>query len=176
MNISKLFKTDTDRAVSPVIGVILMVAITVILAAVIGAFVIGIGEDQEVQPTASFSFDFSSAGDVDEDEFANVVISHSQGDTIRSPDSLFVVIDGERAEWDGEFDTPSDPADDEIYYEFAADSDGSYDVSSGGQVTVDKKSGDEDSTPDWSGESVSVVWESETGDSSATLSSQDAPN
>jgi len=34
---------STDRAVSPVIGVILMVAITVILAAVIAAFVLDIG-------------------------------------------------------------------------------------------------------------------------------------
>ena len=36
------FKKD-ENAVSPVIGVILMVAITVILAAVIGAFVFGMG-------------------------------------------------------------------------------------------------------------------------------------
>ncbi|MFB6224001.1 MAG: type IV pilin, partial [Haloarcula sp.] len=32
-----------DDAVSPVIGVVLMVAITVILAAVIGSFVVGLG-------------------------------------------------------------------------------------------------------------------------------------
>lgn len=37
-----LLNTD-ERAVSPVIGVILMVAITVILAAVIGTFVLGLG-------------------------------------------------------------------------------------------------------------------------------------
>jgi flagellin-like protein len=37
-----LFQED-DRAVSPVIGVILMVAITVILAAVIGTFVLNLG-------------------------------------------------------------------------------------------------------------------------------------
>jgi flagellin-like protein len=36
---------NEDRAVSPVIGVILMVAITVILAAVIGTFVLGLGSD-----------------------------------------------------------------------------------------------------------------------------------
>ncbi|WP_345775624.1 type IV pilin N-terminal domain-containing protein [Haloferax sp. Q22] len=42
MNIQNLFKDDT--AVSPVIGVILMVAITVILAAVIGTFVLGLGD------------------------------------------------------------------------------------------------------------------------------------
>jgi flagellin-like protein len=35
---------DDDRGVSPVIGVILMVAITVILAAVIATFVLGLGE------------------------------------------------------------------------------------------------------------------------------------
>ncbi len=40
---------DEDRAVSPVIGVILMVAITVILAAVIGTFVLGLGD--QVQST-----------------------------------------------------------------------------------------------------------------------------
>jgi len=36
---------DSDDAVSPVIGVILMVAITVILAAVIAAFVFGMGSN-----------------------------------------------------------------------------------------------------------------------------------
>jgi flagellin-like protein len=50
--------TGTDeRAVSPVIGVILMVAITVILAAVIGSFVLGIGGDIEAAPQASLQFD-----------------------------------------------------------------------------------------------------------------------
>ena len=42
-NIKKGSFTKGEDAVSPVIGVILMVAITVILAAVIGAFVFGMG-------------------------------------------------------------------------------------------------------------------------------------
>ncbi len=42
-----------EEAVSPVIGVILMVAITVILAAVIAAFVFGLGGTQSAAPTAS---------------------------------------------------------------------------------------------------------------------------
>ncbi|WP_227132310.1 type IV pilin [Halorubellus salinus] len=54
MKVNNLF-TD-DEAVSPVIGVILMVAITVILAAVIGAFVLGIGGSQETAPQASFQW------------------------------------------------------------------------------------------------------------------------
>ena len=47
-----------DVAVSPVIGVILMVAITVILAAVIATFVLGLGDSLSNQaPQASFSCD-----------------------------------------------------------------------------------------------------------------------
>ncbi|ADB63898.1 hypothetical protein Htur_5010 (plasmid) [Haloterrigena turkmenica DSM 5511] len=42
---SKLVGSKEERAVSPVIGVILMVAITVILAAVIAAFVMDLGND-----------------------------------------------------------------------------------------------------------------------------------
>ncbi len=52
-----------DDAVSPVIGVILMVAITVILAAVIASFVLGLGNQTgEVAPTTSFSFDYNQSG------------------------------------------------------------------------------------------------------------------
>lgn len=46
-----------DRAVSPVIGVILMVAVTVILAAVVSTLVLGLGGDVKATPQASFSFD-----------------------------------------------------------------------------------------------------------------------
>jgi flagellin-like protein len=45
------------RAVSPVIGVILMVAITVILSAVVGSFVLVIGDKQDTAPTASLESD-----------------------------------------------------------------------------------------------------------------------
>lgn len=41
----KLVGSEEERAVSPVIGVILMVAITVILAAVIAAFVLDMGDN-----------------------------------------------------------------------------------------------------------------------------------
>lgn len=66
-------KTD-DRAVSPVIGVILMVAITVILAAVIGTFVLGMSDQMgDTAPRASFGFDSNAAGN------APVTITHEQG-------------------------------------------------------------------------------------------------
>jgi len=47
--------TADDRGVSPVIGVILMVAITVILAAVIGTFVLGLGDQIGGSATAGIT-------------------------------------------------------------------------------------------------------------------------
>ena len=152
MDFKKLLETDDDeRAVSPVIGVILMVAITVILAAVIGAFVIGIGDDQEVQPTASFNFDFDT-------DTNKVTVSHSQGDTIDQPDSLYISVDGDRVEWNSSSTGGFTP--------YTA---GTYPVNSGKQVTGKLGGG-------FSGQTVSVVWVSESGDSSGTLSTQEAPN
>jgi flagellin-like protein len=55
MKITELF--TEDRAVSPVIGVILMVAITVILAAVIGTFVLDLGGNVENTATAGVTVD-----------------------------------------------------------------------------------------------------------------------
>ena len=64
MDIKQLF--DDEQAVSPVIGVILMVAITVILAAVIGTFVLGLGDQvQSTTPNAQFQFDYNDDGDSD---------------------------------------------------------------------------------------------------------------
>jgi len=56
---------DDDDAVSPVIGVILIVAITVILAAVIGTFVLGLGESVNEEPRAGVSFSQDGSGNVD---------------------------------------------------------------------------------------------------------------
>jgi flagellin-like protein len=75
----KQLLTD-DEAVSPVIGVILMVAITVILAAVIGTFVLGLGDQvQSTSPQASFNFDFTDEDGSGQDE---LTVTHDGGDTI----------------------------------------------------------------------------------------------
>ena len=55
------FNKKSDSAVSPVIGVILMVAITVILAAVIGSFVLNLGGNLEANPQAGVTFDADTA-------------------------------------------------------------------------------------------------------------------
>ncbi|MHC3439231.1 type IV pilin [Natrialbaceae archaeon A-gly3] len=53
----KLVGNDEERAVSPVIGVILMVAITVILAAVIAAFVLDLGDSVSQEAQAGVTID-----------------------------------------------------------------------------------------------------------------------
>lgn len=67
-----------NRGVSPVIGVILMVAITVILAAVIGAFVLGFaGNLSDTPPTAQFSYDY-------DDGEGEIEITHEGGEFINT--------------------------------------------------------------------------------------------
>ena len=87
----KSFFGGEERAVSPVIGVILMVAITVILAAVIGTFVLGLGDRvSEASPNANFGFDYTAANN-------NVVeITHDGGDGVESG-QVDVSIDGNDA-------------------------------------------------------------------------------
>lgn len=76
MKIGKLNKNE--EGVSPVIGVILMVAITVILAAVIAAFVFGMGGSlKEAPPSASLTAS-SNAATSGED----IIIEHSGGDLL----------------------------------------------------------------------------------------------
>jgi flagellin-like protein len=80
--------------VSPVIGVILMVAITVILAAVIWTFVQGLGDSlSNTGPTASYSFsdagkEFGDTTDLGGNAF---VISHNQGATTEMGDLRIVI-------------------------------------------------------------------------------------
>lgn len=80
MQISNLWSDDS--AVSPVIGVILMVAITVILAAVIASFVLGLGDTTSSAPTASFSQDYDSSG-------PDVTVTMDSGDPIEAQDIVF---------------------------------------------------------------------------------------
>ena len=83
-NTIELFGGDTDRAVSPVIGVILMVAITVILAAVIGTFVLGLGDEaSNTTPQASLSMESTESG--------NITVTHEGGDAIDNATTKYTV-------------------------------------------------------------------------------------
>ncbi len=85
-----------DRAVSPVIGVILMVAITVILAAIIGALVLGIGTGTQATPQANFEFEtYDDDGDGDPDA---VGASHAGGERFEA-DTVEFQIAGDTSTW-----------------------------------------------------------------------------
>lgn len=139
MKFKQLF--TEDRAVSPVIGVILMVAITVILAAVIGTFVLGLGDQvSESAPQAQFTFDQS--GDAGTSG-ASLSITHDGGDTIESA-NLVVNVAGSSATLATAFPT---------------------EVSAGstGELNID------DTTAYTSGDEVRIVWNSPNSDKSATI-------
>jgi flagellin-like protein len=162
MDFKQLF--TEDRAVSPVIGVILMVAITVILAAVIGTFVLGLGDQvSESAPQAQFTFDF------DGDDQVN--ITHDGGDAINAEDlnittSVPIAIDGADA------DSTYADADDQSTV-------GSGSPSSANLVdTGEFASGDTISAgttisvignDPLTGETVRVVWSSPNSDKTATI-------
>ena len=146
MDLKKLL--HDDDAVSPVIGVILMVAITVILAAVIASFVLGLGDQaQQTTPQASFTFDFDSSSGLD--------ITHDGGDSITAQE-LYV-----------RGDTGSSSSYDESWNSIGS-AGATDDVTAGDSVNIG--SGTVDDAYD-----LRVVYESQEGDSSATLSQSTGP-
>ena len=160
MNIKKLL-TD-DEAVSPVIGVILMVAITVILAAVIGTFVLGLGDQvQTTAPQASFNFDYTD-GTADALE-----ITHDGGDSITTANLAATISGGSDA------DITTDQA-----WDFSTLGVTATDTTAGTTATVDETQLSATTTTDLdlSGATVRVVWSGENGDSSATLGKWSGPS
>lgn len=77
MDLKKLFKNND--AVSPVIGVILMVAITVILAAAIGSSVFGQGPAKSAPQS---NIDIKAAGISGTPAVASITLEHLGGDPI----------------------------------------------------------------------------------------------
>ena len=76
---------SNSRGVSPVIGVVLMIAVVVILAAVVGAFATGVFGGQQSAPQASFSYD-ADAGEVVMDggdtlDAGNLEVTHGSAST-----------------------------------------------------------------------------------------------
>ncbi len=151
MDIKQLF--DDDRAVSPVIGVILMVAITVILAAVIGTFVLGLGDQvQQTTPQASFGFDTT-----DNKQF--VEITHETGDTIEANN---VEITTTLSSWNNTTDSYSEA---QTWETVTTDSE----VSAGKTARI----GSDGSG--FGGETVRVIYSNPDSDSSSTLGKFEVP-
>ena len=153
-----------DSAVSPVIGVILMVAITVILAAVIGTFVLGLGDQvQDTAPQASFAFDYTEDGATE----GTVEIVHDGGDSIAdtqlelsagSTDYVANGTTGTSVSW------------------AAADgvTGAGNSVTAGSAVTLTENDGT--GASEFDSTTVRVVWSDSAAESSATLGKWDGPS
>jgi flagellin-like protein len=154
MNIRSLIQ-DED-AVSPVIGVILMVAITVILAAVIGTFVLGLGGNVESAPQAQLTFEYV---DINDGTAGNdvVEITHDGGDSITNT-NIDVTIAGNLA-----YDDGADGSG------FSSDSVTTWPatVTAGDTLVID-----EDGTDEFGdGDEVRVIWQSPSSDTTQTIAS-----
>ncbi|KAB1193538.1 type IV pilin [Haloferax sp. MBLA0076] len=160
MNFKDLL-TDDD-AVSPVIGVILMVAITVILAAVIGTFVLGLGDQvSETAPQASFSFDFQDT-DGGQDVFT---VTHESGESIvassislKSNQNYSVT------------NAPNNNGTSNAFTEWGYAADDK--ISAGTSIKAYNTTSDKD----LSDQTFSIVWTSESGSNSATLQKWSGPD
>lgn len=155
MKLSELI--EEQNAVSPVIGVILMVAITVILAAVIGTFVLGLGSSLQSgsAPQASFGFEVSNSS-------WNLTVTHETGDSISATAVNISLTEAYNAT--GVRTTSSQT--------WESITSGTTDqVSAGDQVEIWAGDG-----TGLSGETVRVIWKNPQGDNSATLSSFEIPS
>ena len=161
----KQLLNDDDSAVSPVIGVILMVAITVILAAVIATFVLGLGEQvSDTTPNANFEGEWADNSSFTEGTPSNATygvenstvleITHTSGPTLESG-TLSIVSDGNVS-----INTTASQA---------IDPD-EQDISAGDTLIIQGL----DNTPLDEGDEVRLRWESDGGDS-AILRTFEAP-
>jgi FlaG/FlaF family flagellin (archaellin) len=97
--------TGDNRGMSTVVGAILVVGITVVLAAIIGGFVFGIGDDlSNTQPQAQIEFTYDQTND-------ELVIVHDGGETINNENTGSLELAG---------DIPSDMQDSYNYTDSAS--------------------------------------------------------
>lgn len=128
-----------DRGVSPVIGMILMVAITVVLAAVVGASVLGVQEKQSIEPQAHWdeTENRTASGQIDD-----VTIEHTAGEPVPTDEVKILV-------GDEELTGPSDSAPNVASHSWPSGDE----ATAGDEFHVDFDSGVSEGTEVW------IVWE-----------------
>jgi len=166
-----------DDAVSPVIGVILMVAITVILAAVIGTFVLGLGEQvQDTSPNSQFEFTYDSSAE-------QLEMKMTSGQPIPE-DQLKVTSDTNFCPVDGGNSTSSDCPEgtgNSAVQEYGLDENAGAGTGNDAWVNDEVEVGTtftitHESSGGLDGAEVSLIWTSEGGDQGDTLRSWSGPN
>lgn len=141
-----------DGAVSPVIGVILMIVITVLLAAIVAAFLVNIGDTNAATPQASFQYAYDESTE-------ELTITVDSGGQFEAGQVTFegVGFDMSGQTWAQQSGKSPDSA-----------------VASGDRVTLgDGVAGSgTDVTPAYE---LEIVWEAPSGTKTATLSERTGP-
>ena len=153
-----------DDAVSPVIGVILMVAITVILAAVIAAFVLGLGDTDDPAPVSDIDFDYDQGDSI-------LTISHQGGDAFEAEQIEF---SGDNVEGELDGNTWGNLSDDGP--DWVENADGG-EIDAGDRISMNLS--DEavfDDSDDADAYDIELVWESDDGDTTEVIASGDGPD
>jgi flagellin-like protein len=149
--------------VSPVIGVILMVAITVILAAVIGTFVLGLGDQvQDSAPNADFQFEYLNSSYESGTSGEEIDITHDGGQDVDVENVDLLIGSTTYEDLNSTVGSPS--AD--------VDSDWPETVSTGSTLSLVEDGTDGDYE---SGDDVHIVWKSPSGGSSQTIGESEVP-
>lgn len=142
-----------ERGMTPVVGIVLLVAITLLLAATVAAFTLGIEDEQgsdSVQRVAlGFEYDNSAADD------DTLTVVHKSGQAV-STERLDVVVDGAACVGGGDPDGR---------YTVASDFSISGTLTAGESFTIDGSTTCPGGDLDLSGASVQVVRTPETGNS-----------
>lgn len=147
-----------DRGVSPVIGVVLMVAITVLLAATAASFFLDVGQANTERGMPTIAFDHSYAVDGGSQELK---ISHASGQPVHR-DRIRVIVSGAAC---------SNGADPNNRYTPRALGSDDTRIAAGSVMTLSSRTlcGDAGATLDLSGAEVTATWVSEGVDRSTTL-------
>ncbi|WP_342670342.1 type IV pilin N-terminal domain-containing protein [Halorientalis regularis] len=159
---------------SPVIGVILMVAITVILAAVIATFVLGLGEQvSSTAPQASFAFEFE---ETNTDKAGLLTMTHDGGDSIKATQLYLRGQNGSKAVDDFQYDVTwkdmIDGTPPSGYAKASVSGTASGEVGSSSAVT----GGDYLEIGIGTDGQLRLIYEQTSGDSSATIATWEGPD
>jgi len=158
MDIKELLQDDD--AVSPVIGVILMVAITVILAAVIASFVLGLGDSAgDAAPQATLSYNAEASGDFADttSDGDTITVTHDGGASIDAS-NLQVTVSGSSGASQTDMTSTGD---------VVTSTNWGTSTTAGSTVTLGE-TGSSAILED--GETVRIIWENPDGDSTSVIS------
>jgi len=165
MDLKKLFH-DED-GVSPVIGVILMVAITVILAAVIASFVLNLGDQaQQSTPTASFAFDYDASLDGSDDSNIDFGTANFSDDGADSNGVLTITHESGANINEDRLSIVESGGDSKPNLESASSVGSGSEISAGTSIKV----GADDS------DTIRLIYEAESGGQSSTIATWEGPD